>query len=182
MHTTTIQVAKQNGSSDRLETVSRLVDGSLFIPPATVLVRKDICLKTGGFDSTLIPSDEWDFFLKLAEQYEVIYSPDYLVNFRSHATSTAKRQKMEIFSAQREVLRRHEKTLIQSIDPRLIRKRMATIEWHLGKEYEQAGSNHSARLHYRQAWKLNPTRIKLLTSLLMCGRYVNAILVDAGDE
>jgi len=160
------QVLKQNGSGNRIDTLSGLVDGSLFIPPAAVLVRKDICRETGGFDSALIPSDEWDFFLKLAERYEAVYSPEYLVEFRSHATSTAKRQKLEIFTAQREVLLRHEQTLLKDINRRLIKKRMATIEWHLGKECEQAGSTRAAREHYRQAWKMNPTRIKLLSSLL----------------
>ena len=160
------QVCKQNGSGNRIETLSRLVDGSLFIPPAAVLVRKDVCREVGGFDSSVIPSDEWDFFLMLAEQYEAVYSPEYLVDFRSHTTSTAKRQKLKIFTAQREVLKRHEQELINTIDGRLIRKRSANIEWHLGQEYQKAGEKQTAREHYRQAWKLDPARIKLLTSLL----------------
>lgn len=160
------EVCKRNGSADRITTLSGLVDGSLFIPPSAGFIRKDVCYAVGGFDASVIPSDDWDFYLKLAERYNMGYVPEYLVKFRSHVSSTAKRQKLMIFNAQQDVLKRHEPVLLKDIDGRLIRKRMANIEWHLGKEHEQAGSRKTARRHYRRALKLDPLRIKLLSSFL----------------
>jgi glycosyltransferase involved in cell wall biosynthesis len=160
------EVCKRDGSADRITTLASLVDGSLFIPPSAGLIRKDACRAVGGFDASVIPSDDWDFYLKLAERYDVGYVPEYLVKFRSHVTSTAKRQKLKIFNAQREVLLRHEQLLLKDINVRLIRKRMANIEWHLGKEHELAGNKQTARSHFRQAVKLDPRRIKLLSSFL----------------
>ena len=71
-----------------------------------------------------------------------------------------------IFTAQREVLQRHEQRLLKDVDGRLIRKRKANIEWHLGQEYEQDGNKKTAQNHYRRAVKLDPLRIKLLSSFL----------------
>jgi len=84
-----------------------LVFGKLFIPPSSVLIEKNICEQEGGFVSEFIPSDEWDLFLTLAEKYDPFYCSEVLVRFRSHAASTAKKQKRKIFDAQLKVLEKH---------------------------------------------------------------------------
>jgi glycosyltransferase involved in cell wall biosynthesis len=160
------EVHKINGSADRGETLRRLVAGELFIPPAAALVRTDICRVIGGFDSTIIPSDDWDFFLKLAAQYELAYTPHCLVRFRSHPTSTGKRQRRRIFEMQEHVLQRHLPQLAGVVPARLINRRFANIYWHLGREAAADGDRAAARTLFRCALRLHPTRIKLWRSLL----------------
>ncbi len=151
-------------SADSLKTLERMLSGNLFVPPSTVLVLKKVFEEIGGFDSKFIPSDEWDFFLKLAENYQNGYSEEILVRFPSHLTSTAKRQKRKIFEAQKIVIENHAKKVSGIICNSIIKKRKANILWHLGKESEEAGDKKVARKYYWEAVKINPTRIKLLVA------------------
>ncbi|MCK5851988.1 glycosyltransferase family 2 protein [bacterium] len=160
------EVLKQNGSKNRMETLRLLVSGKLFIPPSTVLVEKSICVTEGGFDSNFIPSDEWDFFLTLAEKYKPAYCHEILVKFRSHPSSTAKKQKRKIFEAQLRVIEKHFSIALENGIEREIKKRVANVLWHLGKEYELEGNKKNARKFYVKAIKNNPSRIKLISSFL----------------
>ncbi len=155
---------KNNGSADRLKTLERMLSGKLFVPPSTVLVLKKIFEEIGGFDSKFIPSDEWDFFLKLAEKYKNSYSEKVLVRFPSHLTSTAKRQKRKIFEAQKIVIENHAKKVSGIIKSSVIKKRKANILWHLGKECEAEGEKQKARNYYFEAVKTDPVRVKLLVA------------------
>ncbi len=160
------EVLKQNGSKNRMETLRLLVSGKLFIPPSTVLVEKSICEAEGGFDSNFIPSDEWDFFLTLAEKYKPAYCSEVLVKFRSHPSSTAKKQKRKIFEAQLRVIEKHFTIALENGIEKEIKKRVANVLWHFGKEYELEGDKKNARNYYLKAIKNNPARIKLLSSFL----------------
>ncbi len=153
---------KNDGSNDRLETLERMLSGKLFVPPSTVLVLKKVCEEMGGFDSKFIPSDEWDFFLKLAEKFKNSYSEKVLVRFPSHLTSTGKRQKRKIFEVQKVVIENHAKKVSGIICNSIIKKRKANILWHLGKECEDVGEKEAARKYYWEAVKTNPKRTKLL--------------------
>ena len=155
---------KNNGSVDSLETLERMLSGKLFVPPSTVLVLKKVFEEVGGFDSEFIPSDEWDFFLKLAEKFKNSYSEKVLVRFPSHLTSTGKRQKRKIFEAQKIVIENHAKKVSGIIKISVIKKRKANILWHLGKECEAEGEKQKARNYYFEAVKTNPMRVKLLAA------------------
>jgi glycosyltransferase involved in cell wall biosynthesis len=52
-----------------------------------VLVRRDCFEKVGGFDETLSAYEDWDMWLRLAEQYEFDLSNAALVKIRRHAKS-----------------------------------------------------------------------------------------------
>jgi hypothetical protein len=128
------------------------------------LVLKKVFEEVGGFDSDFIPSDEWDFFLKLAEKFKNSYSEKVLVRFPSHLTSTAKRQKRKIFEAQKIVIENHAKKVSGIIKNSVIKKRKANILWHLGKECEVEGEKQKARNYYFEAVKTDPLRMKLLVA------------------
>jgi len=162
---------KNNGSANRLITLERMLSGELFVPPSTVLVLKEIFQEIGGFDSEFIPSDEWDFFLKLAEKFQNSYSEKVLVRFPSHLSSTAKRQKRQIFEAQKIVIEKHSEKVSGSIPTSVIKRRKANILWHLGCENELSGETKKARKYYFEAVKTNPARIKLLVA------WIKSILV-----
>jgi glycosyltransferase involved in cell wall biosynthesis len=161
------EVPKDDGADDRTETWRRLLGGQLFIPPAAALVAREVCAAVAGFDSAFVPSDDWDFFLKLAEEYECCYCAARLTRFRSHRGSTGKRQQRRIFEAQREVLARHAPRSEGIVAPRVIRRREANILWHLGREEAAAGEEAAARQHFFEALRRDPRRVKLLRAWLM---------------
>ena len=161
------EVPKCDGTADRVGTLRRLLEGKLFIPPAAALVAREACTAVGGFDAAFVPSDDWDFFLKLAESYECCYCPEMLTRFRSHRGSTGKRQRLRIFEAQREVLARHAPRVADVVPPEVARRREATILWHLGREAEAAGAHAEARHYFREAVKRHPLRVKLLRTWLL---------------
>jgi len=163
------EVPKQNGSSDRNKSLRSLISGQLFIPPSAVLVKKEIAEIIGGFNSDFIPSDEWDFFLRILEKYDPVYCPEILVKFRSHPTSTAKKQKRKIFEAQLKVIEQHTAIAKETGFYKELKKRKANVLWHLGKEHEADNDKKTAREFYIEAIKNNPTRIKLFAAL---GRYL----------
>jgi len=162
------EVIKKNGSADRKESLRSLISGKLFIPPSTVLVKKEIAEIEGGFNSDFIPSDEWDFFLKILEKYDPVYCPEILVKFRSHPTSTAKTQKRKIFEAQLKVIERHTDIARKTGAYKELKRRKANVLWHLGKEYEADNDKKTAREFYIKAIKNNPARIKLFAALVRC--------------
>ena len=160
------EIPKQNGYNHRKKTLRALISGNLFIPPSSVIVKKDIAEREGGFDSSLIPSDEWDFFLTILEKHEPAYCSEILVKFRSHPTSTAKKQKKKIFEAQMKVIEKHLSAAKENDFYDELKKREANVLWHLGNEYLTAGDKKSARDFYIKAIKNNPTRIKFISSYL----------------
>ncbi len=162
------EVVKKNGSDDRNKSLRLLISGKLFIPPSTVLVKKETAKVEGGFNSDFIPSDEWDFFLRILEKYDAVYCPEVLVKFRSHPTSTAKTQKRKIFEAQLKVIDRHTVIAKEAGFNKELKKRKANVLWHLGKEYEADNDKKAARDFYIEAIKNNPVRIKLFSSLIRC--------------
>jgi len=160
------EVAKTDGAPGRLPTWRRLIAGDLFIPPAASLVRKSVCDAVGGFDSAVIPSDDWDFFLKLCARFECGYFAEQLVRFRSHPQSTGKRQRARIFEAQLVVLDRHGEAARAVMPARLVRHRRANILWHFGREHAAAGNYAAARTAFRHAVALHPWRMKLVGAWL----------------
>ncbi|MCX7848443.1 MAG: glycosyltransferase [bacterium] len=161
------EVVQNKGSADRLVTWRRLLGGELFIPPATAMVARAACEAIGGFDVTLSPTDDWDFFLKLVAQYDVCYSPECLVRFRSHPYSAGKRQRQRIFTLQREVLARHAPVAAGHVPEKVIRRRRANIAWHLGREAMAEGQVRVARTWYRRALADCPWRVKCWRSYVV---------------
>src|SRR5262245_22947148 len=59
-----------------------------FIPPSTVLARRDCMDKTGLFESSLEPAEDLDWLLRMTCMYETDYIPEPLCQFRKHDGNT----------------------------------------------------------------------------------------------
>jgi len=57
-----------------------------FIPAPSVMVRTDLLKKVGGYDESL-QFDDWDIWLRLAKEYEFVYSDAINVFYRIHNSS-----------------------------------------------------------------------------------------------
>jgi glycosyltransferase involved in cell wall biosynthesis len=57
-----------------------------FIPAPSVMVRSELLKKVGGYDESL-QFDDWDIWLRLAKEYEFVYSGVINVFYRIHNSS-----------------------------------------------------------------------------------------------
>lgn len=53
------------------------------------LVRRSALAEVGGFDPALVPSEDWDLWLRLADRYPVALVPELLVLYRQRPTSSS---------------------------------------------------------------------------------------------
>lgn len=60
---------------------------SNFIIPSTVLLCKSIVLEAGLFDQNLRSCEDWDLWLRLLPEIEIVGSPKILVRYRIHDSS-----------------------------------------------------------------------------------------------
>src|SRR5215813_3489651 len=59
-----------------------------FIPPSSVLSRRDCINKIGLFESSLEPAEDLDWLLRMTSLYETDYIPEPLFLFRKHEGNT----------------------------------------------------------------------------------------------
>jgi len=167
------KIIKENGANNSIDTLKKLINGTLFIPPACALISKEALTEVGQFNSEFIPSDEWDFFIRLAMKYQPKYLAEPLVLFRSHLSSTGKQQRLKIFSKQLKVLETHFNALEKLIGTRAFNIRQANILWHIAREHMLINEKTTALNYYVKAIKKNPWRIKLYSSWFLakfCGK------------
>jgi GT2 family glycosyltransferase len=62
----------------------------------TLLAKREILLKEGGWDSSLKNAEDWDFWCRLARSYEFIHLPNVLMLYRKHPTSATKQSSVGV--------------------------------------------------------------------------------------
>lgn len=55
-----------------------------FIPTSSVMVRKKSILRAGTFDPSVVPSEDYDMWLRIAAEHEIDYLDVPLVKYRDH--------------------------------------------------------------------------------------------------
>ena len=55
-----------------------------FIPMSSAVVNRKICIALGGFDESFEIIEEWDLWIRIAQQFKVVYHPDCLVKIRQY--------------------------------------------------------------------------------------------------
>ncbi|MGD1911612.1 MAG: glycosyltransferase family 2 protein [Rivularia sp. (in: cyanobacteria)] len=62
------------------------------IQPPSIVVRRDVYEKLGGFDSRICcAGEDWEMWVRIAAHYSMWYEPEPLVNYRVHSASLTKR-------------------------------------------------------------------------------------------
>lgn len=64
--------------------LSRLLESNCIDTTSSIVVRKDLLLKVGGFDTSLPSCQDWDLYIRLANVTEFDYVKDPLVLFYQH--------------------------------------------------------------------------------------------------
>lgn len=83
-----IEYSKGRKFSDSNILLSLIQD--CFIPMSSCTVSKEICESLGGFNENYEIIEEWDLWIRIAMQYELIYLDEVLANVRFHGTNTSK--------------------------------------------------------------------------------------------
>jgi glycosyltransferase involved in cell wall biosynthesis len=75
-----------------------------FITTSSVLMRRQLFLDLGGFNKRLRVAHDWDFWLRVAEQYTVAFCPEPLVRYRVHPSGISKTGVETMFWEQEQIL------------------------------------------------------------------------------
>ena len=85
-------------SLGRFPRKSNMVDSLIhdcFIPMSSTVVNRAVCIELGGFDENFEIIEEWDLWIRIACDYDVIYLNDCLVNIRFHSSNTSRDYRMQ---------------------------------------------------------------------------------------
>lgn len=120
--------------------------------PSRVMVRRSAVEQIGGFDEELPTKQDWDFYLRLAQEYSIVSVDDYLCFRTAHesmssSVSALKRDKHA-------VLEKHRKKLEQK---GLWNKAKADVLTEIGRLYLRSGELKDARKYLREANSLDPS-------------------------
>jgi glycosyltransferase involved in cell wall biosynthesis len=56
---------------------------------SSVVVRRNAFDAVGGFDEDLVGAEDWDFYLRISREFEIVAVPQSLVRYRLHDANTA---------------------------------------------------------------------------------------------
>jgi glycosyltransferase involved in cell wall biosynthesis len=76
--------------------------GGNFITTSSVMIRREIFEQYGGFDVSLNGTEDWDLWLRVAENHDVGFCPEPLTRYRLHADGlsrnfeTVKRERLHV--------------------------------------------------------------------------------------
>ena len=66
------------------ETFFDLLHGNLIAMHATVMYRTTVLLELGGFDTSLRSCEDYDLYLRLAQNHSIVSYPDIVAEYRQH--------------------------------------------------------------------------------------------------
>jgi glycosyltransferase involved in cell wall biosynthesis len=156
----------------------KILELGVHLIPSSVVVRRSCFQEVGLFNSHLAGIDDWDMWVRIAEQRPVLMDPTPVCIYRS-ATPSSKQgssaQARHLFAAarhQRRLLSLTRAKLASSAQRRLVRKiskrRIAdTLSWQAAEGLPRgalrfAASNFIVALRLSPAWAIRPTHLQVL--------------------
>ena len=99
-------IMDENGNLERDTSLSssRLLRGNVFdklfqsnfIPMLTVMIRREVLSKVGGFDPKYIIAQDYDLWLRIAEHYPIDFTEEPLAKYRIHGGSVSRNRELAI--------------------------------------------------------------------------------------
>ncbi|MDQ3652577.1 MAG: glycosyltransferase [Acidobacteriota bacterium] len=153
-------------------TYPSLITGRYFLLPGAVLLRRECLQKVGGFDRTLEPCEDYDFYLRVALACELTCIEGKVLLYRMHGGNT---DMTEIYEGGLEVARRHLRLLAESESIPASLRRVSRANWMLrvADNNYNLRRNPEALKHYLRALMLQPA----LVFDLRIGRQILASLI-----
>ncbi|WP_400192021.1 glycosyltransferase family 2 protein [Hymenobacter sp. B81] len=103
-----------------------------FIPGMSALIRRDVFAEVGPFDESL-SFEDWDMWLRIARQYNIIYSPQFAGSYRVHSRSLWRNRNLRMYQDIIKLLAKHQG--VSEAADQIIREQMisnAEIIYQLG--------------------------------------------------
>lgn len=127
-----------------------LTEGN-FITNSSVLIRRELFLQLGGFYTQERNAEDWDLWLRVAEQHPVAYCPEPLVRYRFHAGGKSRNHRA-MAAARRSIVGRALELPRGRALPWTLRRRIWCETWRTnGWDAGQAGARGDALKHYAKA-------------------------------
>lgn len=125
---------------------------SNFMTNSSVIVRKHVFERMGGFSTQLKNAEDWDLWLRIAEHHRVNYCPEPLVRYRFHSGGKSRNNHKAMALARRAVVTRalstpRGRSLSWWTRRQIWCETSRTNGWDAG----QSGARLDALLHYAKA-------------------------------
>ncbi len=118
-----------------------------FITTSSVLVRRDLFQQMGGFDESLVWSEDYDLWMRLAESHEAVCVPGIVGSYRTSATGLS-RNFARLYETERLVV---DRALARGARPefrRQRRRRLGQLYFEFGYDCLRAGQAADARRRF----------------------------------
>ncbi len=153
-------------------TYPSLITGRFVLLPGAVLLRRECVQKLAGFDRTLEPCEDYDFYLRVALVCELNCIEAKVLQYRMHDANT---DMTEIYEGGLKVARRHLRLLAESESIPATLRRASRVNWmvRVADNNYNLRRNLEAFKHYLRALILQPS----LVFDLRIGRQIVASLI-----
>lgn len=118
-----------------------------YIGTYSMVVRKDLLERVGGFDETLPRLQDWDLLLRLGRRTRFGFAPEILVHgYQLPGGISLDRSALEVAAAR----------MVENHAPFLDRRQLAALHYGLGKYLLVDCRTSAARVHFRRGLRLDP--------------------------
>jgi len=132
-----------------------------FINTSSILVRREVLLRAGYFDTTLVTQEDYDYWLRLAQAGQMAYiDQPLLTRSRIPGQLTGKGQNLQISLDVVTVIERYAKQAAQFLGSAITRKRLEDKYCSLAINYLTINDKSAARKSLWKALKLKGARSK----------------------
>lgn len=140
-----------------------------FISSPTPLVRRQVFEQVGGFDTTLVPCEDWDMWIRVVARFTIDYIPEPLARYRLRSNYTSWENKPGLmFDQSTKVLDKVEENFVkQGLCPAsAVRKGRSRIYYLYGRAMMYQGNFDEAHQYYLHSLRLDPFEYKTYLRLI----------------
>ncbi len=151
-----------------------------YIPPVTMLIRRECHESAGGFEASMEPAEDYDWLLRLSRLFAAGYIPQNLARYRIHAGGTSP---MLLERATVRVLEKHlDDPQTRATLGKNWRSAIGAHHYTLGNFFYSNASPEKALLQYLRSMCTAPGQLKDARRTLMVFKSVAAIFKNTGTR
>lgn len=148
-----------------------------FVATSSVLIRKAVFEKVGGFDEALANADDYDMWLRISSHYSNILIPQVMHQYRLRDGNITSRGIFKLADGRVAVLKRHINKASNKATALHVKKTITRYLLCAGYYYFQQQDLQKAKAYYLQSIYTLPnyTAFKYLISCIMGKRFINTV-------
>lgn len=148
-----------------------------FVATSSVLIRKDVLDKIGGFDESLANADDYDMWLRISPHYSYILIPQVMHQYRLREGNITSRGIYKLVDGRVAVLKRHMNKASNKTTASHVKKTILRYLLCAGYYYFQQQDLQKAKEYYLESIYTLPTytAFKYFISCIMGQRFIDTI-------